>query len=369
MGADYYLVMLFIFLGIFGLCNAACPNDCSKRGKCSIENVCICDELYRVAPDCSQQSCPFGRAWADKASAVDTAHASAECSNLGHCNRKTGTCECFDGFEGYACERTKCNCNGHGVCQTTGVLYQTYNPVIRTDSYELWDEEHTTSCVCDYGYTGPSCNIRMCPKGDDPFTYFSDYRAIIITLSAYSAGFSGSFKLTYDSLTIAIPASGWTDELCQQAFQALPAFKTVRCSLSFATTRYGGFSLQVEFIEFAPIPYQNNIYTHEGDPALSAFKCDTSGITTTGSVTCGITNVVYGSLPEYVYCSNRGTCDTTTGLCKCYSNFITANCGAFSYGLRALDTLRLGDIMTLQNTRADFTGNILQLKTTYNGTS
>ena len=137
----------------------------------------------------------------------------------------------------------------------------------------------------------------MCPKGDDPFTYFSDYRAIIITLSAYSAGFSGSFKLTYDSLTIAIPASGWTDELCQQAFQALPAFKTVRCSLSFATTRYGGFSLQVEFIEFAPIPYQNNIYTHEGDPSLSAFKCDTSGITTTGSVTCGITNVAYGSLP------------------------------------------------------------------------
>lgn len=137
----------------------------------------------------------------------------------------------------------------------------------------------------------------MCPKGDDPFTYFSDYRAIIITLNAYSAGFSGSFKLTYDSLTISIPASDWTDELCQQAFQALPAFKTVRCSLSFSSTRYGGFSLQVEFIEFAPIPYQNNIYTHEGDPLLSAFKCDTSGIVTTGSVTCGITNVVYGSLP------------------------------------------------------------------------
>ena len=113
MGAVYNLVVLFIFLVTLGLCNGACPNDCSKRGKCSIENVCICDELYRVAPDCSQrktvhkfdftsthlttfssffvhvESCPFGRAWADKASAVDTAHASAECSNLGHCNRKT----------------------------------------------------------------------------------------------------------------------------------------------------------------------------------------------------------------------------------------------------------------------------------------
>jgi len=116
MGADHYFVLLCILLATVGLCSGACPNDCSKRGKCSIENVCICDELYRVAPDCSQrktrcvdvaymrtnslmklflllffitESCPFGTAWADKASTVDTAHASAECSNLGHCNRKT----------------------------------------------------------------------------------------------------------------------------------------------------------------------------------------------------------------------------------------------------------------------------------------
>ncbi len=140
----------------------------------------------------------------------------------------------------------------------------------------------------------------MCPKGDDPFTYFSDYRAIIIALNAYSAGYTGSFKLTYDALTLAIPGTGWTNELCQEAFQALPAFKTVRCSLSYATTRYGGFSLQVEFIEFAPAPYQNNIYYHEGNPLLSAFKCDTSGITTTGHVTCAITDVSFGSLPGMI---------------------------------------------------------------------
>lgn len=137
----------------------------------------------------------------------------------------------------------------------------------------------------------------MCPKGDDPFTYFSDYRAIIIALNAYSAAYTGSFKLTYDALTLSIPGTGWTNELCQEAFQALPAFKTVRCSLSYATTRYGGFSLQVEFIEFAPVPYQNNIYYHEGNPSLNAFKCDTTGITTTGHVTCDITDVSFGSLP------------------------------------------------------------------------
>ena len=137
----------------------------------------------------------------------------------------------------------------------------------------------------------------MCPKGDDPFTYFSDYRAIIISLNAYSAGYSGSFKLTYDSLIISIPGHSWTDDECQEAFETLPAFKTVRCSISYSATRYGGFTLQVEFIEFAPIPYQNNIYYHEGNPSSDAFACDTSGITTTGSVTCTITDVAFGSLP------------------------------------------------------------------------
>ena len=34
--------------------SALCPNNCSKRGKCTNENVCVCEELYRVAPDCSQ---------------------------------------------------------------------------------------------------------------------------------------------------------------------------------------------------------------------------------------------------------------------------------------------------------------------------
>ena len=70
---------------------------------------------------------------------------------------------------------------------------------------------------------------------------------------------------------------------------------------------------------------------------------------------------------EYDYCSDRGTCNTNSGLCACYADFIANNCGAFTYGIRALDTLKVGDIMTLQNTRADFTGNILQLTSAFNG--
>jgi len=51
--------------------------------------------------------CPLGPAWADKAYATDQAHQNVECSNAGTCDRKSGTCSCFPGFTGAACQRSK----------------------------------------------------------------------------------------------------------------------------------------------------------------------------------------------------------------------------------------------------------------------
>jgi hypothetical protein len=45
------------------------------------------------------------------ATAANNAHPSTECSNKGICDRKTGECECFDNYEGMACERTVCPAN------------------------------------------------------------------------------------------------------------------------------------------------------------------------------------------------------------------------------------------------------------------
>lgn len=52
---------------------------------------CTCDAEYQGA-DCSERICPFGHAWSDVATATDVAHAEAECSNRGICNRKNGNC-------------------------------------------------------------------------------------------------------------------------------------------------------------------------------------------------------------------------------------------------------------------------------------
>lgn len=110
-------------------------NQCSGHGRCASDGVsCECDDgwgssaditLYR-SPDCSARTCPAGKAWGDLPTGSTSAHALAECSNSGLCNRDTGVCECFPGFTGSACQRTKCpgDCSGHGKCKNMNRLAQ-----------------------------------------------------------------------------------------------------------------------------------------------------------------------------------------------------------------------------------------------------
>lgn len=56
---------------------------------------------------CTLGTCPYGTSWADKTTAIDTAHADAECSGAGICDSSKGECRCFDGFTGHACQRSK----------------------------------------------------------------------------------------------------------------------------------------------------------------------------------------------------------------------------------------------------------------------
>ena len=96
-----------------------CPNKCSGHGTCGAGDKCTCYTGWTLQ-DCSGQACQSGTAWVDKATAANTAHAEAECSNRGSCDYATGLCDCSDGFEGSACEKSKCPnaCSGHGVCMS-----------------------------------------------------------------------------------------------------------------------------------------------------------------------------------------------------------------------------------------------------------
>eukprot|EP00349_Pseudokeronopsis_sp_Brazil_P004997 CAMPEP_0202962216 /NCGR_PEP_ID=MMETSP1396-20130829/6314_1 /ASSEMBLY_ACC=CAM_ASM_000872 /TAXON_ID= /ORGANISM="Pseudokeronopsis sp., Strain Brazil" /LENGTH=302 /DNA_ID=CAMNT_0049682635 /DNA_START=59 /DNA_END=968 /DNA_ORIENTATION=+ len=148
-----------------------CENQCSGHGTCEYNYNCKCytgldGEAEWTGPDCSQRTCPKDYAWVGDVVNANDAHPWAECSNKGICDRSTGTCNCFAGYEGVACQRTVCpnNCNDRGTCWPEKILaskaHRTYSAP--------WDAMKEVGCFCDKGYRGPACDLQECPTGTDP---------------------------------------------------------------------------------------------------------------------------------------------------------------------------------------------------------
>ncbi|CAM9847791.1 unnamed protein product, partial [Chrysoparadoxa australica] len=192
----------------------ACPNLCSGHGTCGNENTCTCNTGWTYAPDCSLRTCASDVAWADKPYATDTAHTSTECSGVGICDRQVLLSSSLPPFTGMACQRMKCpnNCNGAGVCMTMADLARFYGPDYLQPgnggdgvgpTYSNWDADHATMCVCDWGYFGPDCSKRMCPKGDDPLTLNQGKRQIVLTVGATGSptGLTGSITVHFNGFS------------------------------------------------------------------------------------------------------------------------------------------------------------------------
>ena len=125
-------VLVLAWLGTQEASAGACSalGDCNGHGTCDSSTLkCTCfegwgastDVTYYRAPDCSKRTCPADKAWVDAATADNTAHALAECSNRGLCDRSTGKCSCFSGYEGDACQRSTWACvraTGLGLSDT-----------------------------------------------------------------------------------------------------------------------------------------------------------------------------------------------------------------------------------------------------------
>jgi hypothetical protein len=226
-----------------------------------------------MANDCSQRVCPFAHAFVDSPkgdldasggalsdSSVLVAkgdevypdgtteqypdaddnegHFYMECANKGLCNRKTGDCACFDGYEGTACARTVCpdSCSGHGTCETIQELAEmgTFDTTAAhvasttafTYSYSLWDKEKTVGCKCDEGYFGNDCSMKKCKYGVDPL-FESEGKRIAAEFRVKTDAASGSFKLKMydvfgeDYITADIDVDATADEFCQ-AIDILP---------------------------------------------------------------------------------------------------------------------------------------------------
>ena len=188
-----------------------CDNHCSNHGTCEMNSNCKCftglsGEPEWTGPDCSLRTCPKDFAWAGSVIQANNIHSWEECSNKGTCDRKTGTCACFPGYDGVACQRTVCpqNCNDRGTCwpekhlaAKVGRTYSapwdamkhvgesppplfcfplfveslSYSPSpspLSPSSLSLSSLSLPLGCFCDAGYRGPACELQECPSGMDP---------------------------------------------------------------------------------------------------------------------------------------------------------------------------------------------------------
>lgn len=361
------IVTIFTFLAIVALADAACDNACSGHGKCGQKGVCDCFDnwglgLAHLSGDCSERICPFELAWVDTPNSLGSRHKYAECANRGICDRSTGECDCFPGYEGKACQRTTCpnDCSGHGRCTyiqdlTYGASYHDYDTGDfypqdpKSFNYFGWDKTKTRGCVCDPGYGDVDCSKRLCENGNDVM----DQRQDLLTPRKFQtqsiyfqadndftdAGLAGkSFALTFKS-------------------KLNETFTTVPINYFADSSDFHDFILDVEeALERLPNRVIDNVEVHGSYSGVSAtvnitFVGDNvqgpQNLITVKDIKCGdgctpkltglelqpgtnnLTEIQSADFNSYE-CGRRGKCDYTTGQCECFAGYTGLSCSTIA---------------------------------------
>mmetsp|Transcript_22484 Transcript_22484/g.35644 ORF Transcript_22484/g.35644 Transcript_22484/m.35644 type:complete len:689 (+) Transcript_22484:238-2304(+) len=317
MALAWPFLVLSLCLQVFHHAEGKCHNLCNGKGQCNIYSQCECIEGYQGA-DCSEKICPFGVAWGDMPTDEDTAHAQAECSNRGICDRTNGDCTCMEGFTGSACERLSCesDCNGAGICLSYRKFAANY---LNDDSvgyvYETpWDADKVWGCVCDEGFQNYDCILRECPTGDDPLTTGQVNEKQLFKCTASG----GSFVLYYrgkPSDTIAYDA---TEDEVEAALTYINRLTEVDVSFGTGSSVCNADDINVVTVEFTQnFGEQPPLVAYTDGLDDGAITIKTAGGTLTDDDGTTYTSVT--GTKENDVCSNRGTCDTSNGSCDCFS--------------------------------------------------
>jgi len=293
-------------------------------------------------------------------------HFYTECSNKGLCDRETGLCQCFDGYTGSSCQRTECpnDCSGHGVCRTVEEIAANGMNYKKTDSvgtenfwtgvnknshltYRLWDQDKSQGCVCDAGYSGPDCSRRECPRGDDPLTHRpadcggSVCRDEVQVHKLLDRAGATAIDWMYIRFT------EWTgqtwrtdffqfgDDTCLAATDAARADILKNQLMAIPNSVFEDITVTVDSSTPGEVDITFTFTANSGNIAsLEFFSEERDQLVYNGTCNGGETDkdfhwiqgaVAQGNKEEST-CSNRGLCDYTTGICKCFRGYFSDDC-------------------------------------------
>lgn len=346
------------------LVHGACDNQCSGHGSCETDDVCNCYDnwglgLAHDTGDCSDRICPFEIAWVETPNIDGKFHHYAECAGRGICDRSSGLCECFDGYEGKACQRTTCpnDCSGHGTCEYIedlpyGVVWNQYDTDHfyndpKTFSYYRWDSRKIRGCLCDAQYADVDCSKRMCPYGNDILAVHDNVlnsannqkQRIRFEVNPFTnAAMQGkSFALTFTSKLnesfTTYPLNFDYDNQAdfvvdvRLALVSLPNKIIDDCEVSVQEDDTDTFDIVIEFSGDA-VQGTQHLLTVEAyecadgcTPKITGLPVDTKVDTDPSTVS----QTQESELNSYE-CGRRGKCDYSTGLCQCFEGYTGENC-------------------------------------------
>jgi len=309
-----------------------CPGiiSCSGHGKCSNSPKfrCECSEGW-TGSDCSNRVCPKGTSWFTRPTEEDNlAHVfeHVECSDMGICDRESGTCICMDGFSGASCNRLVCPgsvstgevnnddvCSGHGQCHDMSTLAElaevngdaadfTYGAT--PNNPHTWDAFRMQGCLCDEKWTGYDCSLRTCPYGDDPTSYyqFNEVQSIKCT----DSDVSGTIVLTYKQVDLVSLTASTTVAQLEAALEGISKIDDVKVTIDSlngtdSLCTVDGNTFLVEFL------------TEHGDLPMLQYAVEDIDSFVVEEYTKGN--------KENWECSGRGLCDRSTGECLCFQGY------------------------------------------------
>jgi len=239
----------------------------------------------------------------------------------------------------------------------------TYKGFATTWNDHIWDSDKIQYCVCDPGWTGDSCGSRKCKPGNDPLTEWAtaDQQAQVQTIGVWSADpgagnaitVAGQFTLTYTDWrgekweTWPITAATFTATTIKEALKGLPNSAipdvTVGAVTAVGTAGSGDLARQFTVTFSSPDTSGNQPLLEANYGGCATAGCQpyyaalsevqTSVATTAHGGASTSTPFVYvtqttAADTEYAECSNRGTCDSETGLCSCFTGYYGESCDA-----------------------------------------
>lgn len=363
------IASIIVLSSILSAVSAGCDNSCSGHGVCGPNGVCDCYDnwgmgLSHDSGDCSERICPYEFAWVDTPNSVGSFHKYAECSNRGICNRDSGECDCFPGYEGKGCQRTSCpnDCSGHGRCayiedmpysSVANDYYDGYfsHQDAATFNYYQWDKAKTRGCICDPEYGDVDCSKRMCQYGTD----IMDQRLNVAAAAKYqvqkiffNADFNDldrieeqTFALTFKSqlnetfTTVPIkfykddPTSNFHEFILdiQQALQMLPNRVIDKVEVRGETDGIGSVHVNITFVgEHTQGP--QNLLTVRSILCGDGCTPKTTGLELYAK-TQNITEVELSDFNSFE-CGRRGKCDYESGQCTCFAGYTGLACGTIT---------------------------------------